>query len=77
MPSSSPISSVNDFVVRLANVNGSAPPAPTSCSRARCWRMGVAVAPRNIFLQHPGPADPVRGAHLEAGHPGARGGTWT
>ena len=43
-------SSVNDFVVKFANVNGSgSASAPTSCSRKSILRMGVPVSPRNIF----------------------------
>src|ERR1700756_4129775 len=76
MPSSSPISSVNDFVVRFANVNGSgAPPAHQLFSRP-ALRMGIPVAPRNIFPSN------IQGLPTwyevrisEAGHLGARGGT--
>src|SRR6201988_3572096 len=76
MPSTSPISSVNDFVVRFANVNGSGSASANELFARSVLRIGIPVAPRNIFpLQHPGPADLVRGAHFRSRHHGARGGT--
>src|SRR6516165_8156366 len=76
MPSSSPISSVNDFVVRFANVNGSGSASANELF-ARCiLRMGIPCAPRNIFPSN------IQGLPTwyevrisEAGHLGARGGT--
>ena len=68
----SPICSVNDFVVRFANVNGSGSASANELFARAILRMGVPVAPRNIFpLQHPGPADLVRGARLR-GRPSRR-----
>ena len=65
MPSTSPISSVNDFVVRFANVNGSGSASANELFARAVLRMGVPVAPRNIFpVQHPGPADLVRSPRL-------------
>jgi len=62
MPAS-PISRVNDFVVRFANVNGSGSASANEIFARAVLRMGVPVSPRNIFpVQHPGPADLVRGA---------------
>src|SRR6516164_1331746 len=66
MPSSSPISSVNDFVVRIAN----------ELFARSVLRMGIPVAPRNIFPSN------IQGLPTwyevrisEAAHLGARGGT--
>jgi 2-oxoglutarate ferredoxin oxidoreductase subunit alpha len=76
MPSSSPISSVNDFVVRFANVNGSGSASANELFARSVLRMGVPVAPRNIFPSN------IQGLPTwyevrisEAGHLGARGGT--
>src|SRR5881398_4113063 len=49
MPVPSPISSVNDFVVRFANVNGSVSASANELFARSILRMGVPVAPRNIF----------------------------
>src|SRR5258706_4640915 len=76
MPSSSPISSVNDFVVRFANVNGSGSASANELFARSVLRVGVPVAPRNIFpsnIQGLLPWYEVRVS--EAGHLGARGGT--
>jgi 2-oxoglutarate ferredoxin oxidoreductase subunit alpha len=76
MPSSSPISSVNDFVVRFANVNGSGSASANELFARAVMRMGVPVAPRNIFPSN------IQGLPTwyevricEAGYLGARGGT--
>src|SRR6202162_1326192 len=76
MPTSSPISSVNDFVVRFANVNGSGSASANELFARAVLRMGVPVAPRNIFPSN------IQGLPTwyevrisEAGHLGARGGT--
>src|SRR3979411_1021752 len=76
MPSSSPISSVNDFVVKFANVNGSGSASANELFARSVLRMGVTVAPRNIFPSN------IQGLPTwyevrisEAGHLGARGGT--
>ncbi len=76
MPSSSPISSVNDFVVRFANVNGSGSASANELFARAVLRMGVPVAPRNIFPSN------IQGLPTwyevrisESGHLGARGGT--
>ncbi len=71
-----PIQSVNEFVVRFANVNGSGS-ASANQLFARCiMRMGVPVSPRNIFPSN------IQGLPTwyevrvsGAGHLGARGGT--
>src|SRR5215468_3817827 len=76
MPTSSPISSVNDFVVRFANVNGSGSASANEMFARAVMRMGVPVAPRNIFPSN------IQGLPTwyevrvsEASHLGARGGT--
>src|SRR5947209_5330537 len=76
MPSSSPISGVNDFVVRFANVNGSGSASANELFARAILRMGIPVAPRNIFPSN------IQGLPTwyevrisEAGHLGARGGT--
>jgi 2-oxoglutarate/2-oxoacid ferredoxin oxidoreductase subunit alpha len=75
MPTSSPISSVNDFVVRFANVNGSGSASANEMFARAVLRMGIPVAPRNIFPSN------IQGLPTwyevrisEAGHLGARGG---
>src|SRR3954469_26060152 len=76
MPSSSPISSVNDFVVRFANVNGSGSASANELFARAILRMGIPVAPRNIFPSN------IQGLPTwyevrvsGSGHLGARGGT--
>jgi 2-oxoglutarate ferredoxin oxidoreductase subunit alpha len=71
-----PIVSVNDFVVRFANVNGSGSASANQIFARSILRMGVPVAPRNIFPSN------IQGLPTwyevrvcEAGHLGARGGT--
>src|SRR5207237_695574 len=49
MPEQSPISSVNDFVVRFANVNGSGSASANELFARSILRHGVPVSPRNIF----------------------------
>src|SRR5436309_9201746 len=75
MPSKSPISSVNDFVVRFANVNGSGSASANELFARSVLRMGIPVGPRNIFPSN------IQGLPTwyevricEAGHLGARGG---
>ena len=76
MPTATPISRVNDFVVRFANVNGSGSASANELFARAVLRMGVPVAPRNIFPSN------IQGLPTwyevrvsEAGHLGARGGT--
>jgi len=76
MPTAAPISRVNDFVVRFANVNGSGSASANEMFARAVMRMGVPVAPRNIFPSN------IQGLPTwyevrisEAGHLGARGGT--
>src|ERR671925_35693 len=70
-----PIESVNDFVVRFANVNGSGSASANELFARSVMRMGVPVSPRNIFPSN------IQGLPTwyevrvtEAGHLGARGG---
>ena len=71
-----PISRVNDFVVRFANVNGSGSASANEMFGRAILRMGVPVSPRNIFPSN------IQGLPTwyevrvtEDGHLGARGGT--
>ena len=71
-----PIESVNDFVVRFANVNGSGSASANEMFARAVMRMGIPVSPRNIFPSN------IQGLPTwyevrvsEAGHLGARGGT--
>jgi 2-oxoglutarate ferredoxin oxidoreductase subunit alpha len=75
MSPKTPISSVNDFVVRFANVNGSGSASANELFARSILRMGVPVSPRNIFPSN------IQGLPTwyevrvtEAGHLGARGG---
>jgi 2-oxoglutarate ferredoxin oxidoreductase subunit alpha len=75
MPGRSPICSVNDFVVRFANVNGSGSASANELFARAVLRMGVPVSSRNIFPSN------IQGLPTwfevrisEAGHLGARGG---
>jgi 2-oxoglutarate ferredoxin oxidoreductase subunit alpha len=70
-----PISSVNDFVVKFANVNGSGSASANELFARSVLRMGVPVSPRNIFPSN------IQGLPTwyevrvsEAGYLGARGG---
>ena len=76
MSTATPISRVNDFVVRFANVNGSGSASANEMFARAVMRMGIPVAPRNIFPSN------IQGLPTwyevrvsEAGHLGARGGT--
>ncbi|HVV79213.1 MAG TPA: 2-oxoacid:acceptor oxidoreductase subunit alpha [Pseudolabrys sp.] len=71
-----PLSRVNDFVVRFANVNGSGSASANEMFARAVLRMGIPCAPRNIFPSN------IQGLPTwyevrvtEAGHLGARGGT--
>ncbi|MGZ5827599.1 MAG: 2-oxoacid:acceptor oxidoreductase subunit alpha [Xanthobacteraceae bacterium] len=75
MPNKNAISSVNDFVVRFANVNGSGSASANELFGRAILRMGVPISPRNIFPSN------IQGLPTwyevrvtEAGHLGARGG---
>src|SRR6266403_2925303 len=75
MPVQKPISSVNDFVVRFANVNGSGSASANEMFARSILRHGVPVSPRNIFPSN------IQGLPTwyevrvtEDGHLGARGG---
>jgi 2-oxoglutarate/2-oxoacid ferredoxin oxidoreductase subunit alpha len=71
-----PIQSVNDFVVRFANVNGSGSASANELFARAVLRMGIPAAPRNIFPSN------IQGLPTwyevrisQAGYLGARGGT--
>ena len=73
--SAAPISAVNDFVVKFANVNGSGSASANGMFAKSILRMGVPVAARNIFPSN------IQGLPTwyevrisEAGHLGRRGG---
>jgi 2-oxoglutarate ferredoxin oxidoreductase subunit alpha len=75
MSNASAISSVNDFVVGFANVNGSGSASANELFARSVLRMGIPAAPRNIFPSN------IQGLPTwyevrisEAGHLGARGG---
>jgi len=70
-----PIEAVNDFVIRFANVNGSGSASANLLFARSILRMGVPIAPRNIFPSN------IQGLPTwyevrvtEAAHLGARGG---
>ncbi|MGH6798321.1 MAG: 2-oxoacid:acceptor oxidoreductase family protein, partial [Roseiarcus sp.] len=70
-----PIHAVNDFVIRFANVNGSGSASANLLFARSILRMGVPIAPRNIFPSN------IQGLPTwyevrvsEAGFLGARGG---
>ena len=70
-----PIEAVNDFVIRFANVNGSGSASANLMFARAILRMGVPIAPRNIFPSN------IQGLPTwyevrvsEAGRLGARGG---
>jgi 2-oxoglutarate/2-oxoacid ferredoxin oxidoreductase subunit alpha len=69
------ITAVNDFVIKFANVNGSGSASANTLFAKSIMRLGVPVAPRNIFPSN------IQGLPTwyevrvsEAGHLGARGG---
>jgi 2-oxoglutarate ferredoxin oxidoreductase subunit alpha len=71
-----PLNCLNDFVIRFANINGSGSASANQLLARAILRMGVPVAPRNIFPSN------IQGLPTwyeirvtEAGHLGARGGT--
>src|SRR3954451_18842179 len=75
MSQQAPLSSVNDFVVRFANVNGSGSASANELFARAVLRHGVPVSPRNVFPSN------IQGLPTwfevrvtEAGHLGARGG---
>ena len=76
MSQQAPLSSVNDFVVRFANVNGSGSASANELFARAVLRHGVPVSPRNIFPSN------IQGLPTwyevrvtEQGHLGRRGGT--
>src|SRR5260370_1421450 len=77
MPSRSPLCSVNDFVVRFANVNGSGSASANELFARAVLRMGVPVSARNIFPSNiQGLPTWYQVRVCEDGHLGARGRDW-
>src|SRR6201991_2816877 len=75
MPAAAPISSVNDFVVRFANVNGSGSASANEMFARAILRHGVPVSPRNIFPSNIQGLPTLYEVRVtEDGHLGARGG---
>ena len=72
------IEAVNDFVVKFANVNGSGSASANELFAKAILRMGMPVsAAQHLPVEHPGPADLVRGARhrSRAGWAGAAAST--
>ena len=71
-----PIQGVNDFVIRFANVNGSGSASANLLFARSILRMGVPIAPRNIFPSNIQGLPTWYEVRVSAqGHLGARGGT--
>jgi 2-oxoglutarate ferredoxin oxidoreductase subunit alpha len=71
-----PIHDVNDFVIRFANVNGSGSASANLLFARSILRMGVPIAPRNIFPSNIQGLPTWYEVRVTAqGHLGARGGT--
>jgi len=71
-----PLTAVNDFVIRFANVNGSGSASANEMFARAIMRMGIPMSPRNVFPSN------IQGLPTwyeirvtEANHLGARGGT--
>jgi 2-oxoglutarate ferredoxin oxidoreductase subunit alpha len=74
MPTS-PISGINDFVVRFANVNGSGSASANELFARAVLRMGIPVSPRNIFPSNIQGLPTWYEVRISGhGHLGARGG---
>ena len=70
-----PIESLNDFVIRFANVNGSGSASANQLFALSILRMGVPVAPRNVFPSNIQGLPTWYEVRVSAeGHLGARGG---
>src|SRR5260221_5628506 len=73
--STPPIERINDFVVKFANVNGSGSASANLLFAKSILRMGVPVAPRNIFPSNIQGLPPWFEVRVnEAGLRGCRGG---
>src|SRR3954465_2800353 len=69
------IQSVNDFVVKFANVNGSGSASANGLFAKSVLRMGVPASSRNIFPSNIQGLPPWHERRIsEGGHPGRRGG---
>ncbi len=70
-----PISAVNDFVIKFANVNGSGSASANELFAKAVMRMGVPVSPRNIFPSNiQGMPTWYEARVCEQGYHGRRGG---
>ena len=49
MPASQPAERINDFVIKLANVNGTGSASANSLLMKSIFRMGVPVVGKNFF----------------------------
>jgi 2-oxoglutarate/2-oxoacid ferredoxin oxidoreductase subunit alpha len=71
-----PLEAVNDFVIRFANVNGSGSASANEMFARAIMRMGVTVAPRNVFPSNIQGLPTWYEIRVSAkGYLGARGGT--
>jgi 2-oxoglutarate/2-oxoacid ferredoxin oxidoreductase subunit alpha len=71
-----PLEAVNDFVIRFANVNGSGSASANEMFARAIMRMGVTVAPRNVFPSNIQGLPTWYEIRVTAkGYLGARGGT--
>ena len=62
-----PISAVNDFVIRFANVNGSGSANADLLFARSILRIGVPIAPRNIFPRTSRACDVVKSKMTKKG----------
>ena len=77
-PMPQPRSRVNDFALKLANVNGTGSASANSLLMQAIFRMGIPVIGQELFpVQHPGPADLVRDPRQQGRLHGARSGLTT
>jgi 2-oxoglutarate ferredoxin oxidoreductase subunit alpha len=71
-----PLEAINDFVIRFANVNGSGSASANEMFARAIMRMGVTVAPRNVFPSNIQGLPTWYEIRVSAkGYLGARGGT--
>lgn len=50
------LSAINDFVVRLANVNGTGSASANTMFAKSIFRMGIPVSPKKHFVEYSGVA---------------------
>ena len=49
-----PINSLNDFVIKFANVNGTGSASANQMFAKSIFRMGIPISPKNIFYKNKG-----------------------